>query len=92
MKKTEDRAVYDEDLDQWRLASLASTGAVTTFKRPISAIPTARRAITQYAKLKSNIDRNPRYKAENVLMVDGNTNTVVLRPVRLSSTCLKEQL
>ncbi len=41
-----------------------------TIERPISAVPGRRRPITQYAKMRANVDRNPCYKAENVLTVE----------------------
>eukprot|EP00054_Salpingoeca_dolichothecata_P024883 m.171183 g.171183 ORF g.171183 m.171183 type:complete len:769 (-) comp25172_c0_seq2:254-2560(-) len=72
--KIKKRAVFDEEYDQWRLAPLASTqesdAGAAPAARPVSAMPGGRRAITEYARMRANVDRNPRYKADNILQLE----------------------
>lgn len=67
VSKINGRAVFDVEYDQWRLVPLAEQEVL---KRPISAVPGSRHAITQDAKVRSKFDRNPRYRPENVYLVE----------------------
>jgi kinesin family protein 3/17 len=73
-KKVEERAEFDAELDQWHLKPLGFTtegaAAIPVQKRPISAIPGSRHAITQDAQQRAAIDRNPRYRPENIFLVE----------------------
>lgn len=74
-KKVEERAEFDPELDQWHLKPLGHSkegggGAVAVQKRPVSAIPGSRHAITQDAQQRALIDRNPRYRPENIYLVE----------------------
>jgi len=74
-KKVEERAEFDAELDQWHLKPLGHSregggGAVAVQKRPISAIPGSRHAISQDAQQRALVDRNPRYRPENIYLVE----------------------
>ena len=50
----------------WVLAPLVE-GQI--LPRPISAYPACRVALSQYAKLRASMDRNPRYRTDNTMQV-----------------------
>lgn len=72
--KIKTRAVYDDEYDEWRLTPLGHSngaqGPIQVVKRPMSAVSGSRHAITHDARMRSNIDRNPRYRPENIYIVD----------------------
>ncbi|XP_062508897.1 kinesin-II 95 kDa subunit-like isoform X2 [Corticium candelabrum] len=68
--KVFDRAYYDEDEEEWKLKPLArpESGPVM-IKRPVSAVGN-RRPVSEYARMAAALGGNPRYKTENVLLVE----------------------
>lgn len=67
--KIQNRATYDEDEDTWQLRALANKNSQTMAKRPQSALGN-RRPVSEYARLAASMGGNPRFKGENILMVE----------------------
>ncbi|XP_041365855.1 kinesin-like protein KIF3B [Gigantopelta aegis] len=67
--KVQNRAVYDEDEDMWKLRPLANKNSQTMAKRPVSALGN-RRPVSEFSKMASAMGGNPRYKGENILQVE----------------------
>ncbi|XP_033752540.1 kinesin-II 95 kDa subunit-like [Pecten maximus] len=67
--KVMSRAVYDEDEDMWKLKPLANKNTQTMAKRPTSALGN-RRPVSEYARVAAAMGGNPRFKGENILMVE----------------------
>ncbi|XP_069133211.1 kinesin-II 95 kDa subunit-like [Argopecten irradians] len=67
--KVMNRAVYDEDEDMWKLKPLANKNTQTMAKRPTSALGN-RRPVSEYARVAAAMGGNPRFKGENILMVE----------------------
>lgn len=67
--KIQNRASYDEDEDTWQLRALANKNSQTMAKRPQSALGN-RRPISTYARVAASMGGNPRFKGENILMVE----------------------
>ncbi|XP_045175367.2 kinesin-II 95 kDa subunit-like [Mercenaria mercenaria] len=67
--KLQNRAIYDEDEDMWMLKPLANKNSQTMAKRPKSACGN-RRPVSEYAKMAAAMGGNPRFKGENILMVE----------------------
>lgn len=67
--KIQNRAVYEEDEDSWMLKPLANKNSQTMAKRPKSACGN-RRPVSEYARMASAMGGNPRFKGENILMVE----------------------
>lgn len=78
-ERTAERAYFDEDADRWRLKPLCApeTGEGATQEeslpmvmRPVAAVPGAKHAVTQDACIRAALDSNPRYRPENIHLVD----------------------
>lgn len=67
--KIQNRATYNEDEDTWQLRALANKNSQTMAKRPQSALGN-RRPVSEYARLAASMGGNPRFKGENILMVE----------------------
>lgn len=67
--KIQHRAFYDEDEDTWMLRPLANKNSQTMAKRPKSACGN-KRPVSEYAKMAAAMGGNPRFKGENILMVE----------------------
>eukprot|EP01137_Pigoraptor_chileana_P035052 Opistho-2@28502 len=68
--KIEKRAIFDEEKDEWVLVTQAHVGHASKVKRPMSAVG-HKRPVSEYARMASAMgDRNPRYKAENILQME----------------------
>ncbi|XP_044174790.1 kinesin-II 95 kDa subunit-like [Acropora millepora] len=69
-QKLTNRAVYDEENEQWRLKpSSQNSSQQVMAKRPVSAVGN-RRPITEYAKMAAAMGGHMRYKAENIIMIE----------------------
>lgn len=69
-QKLTNRAVYDEENEQWRLTpSSQNSSQQVMAKRPVSAVGN-RRPITEYAKMAAAMGGHMRYKAENIIMIE----------------------
>ncbi|CAD5116966.1 DgyrCDS5804 [Dimorphilus gyrociliatus] len=66
-QKIMQRAIFDEDEDSWRVTPFAEPGSMA--KRPASAVGN-RRPMSDYAKTQALKTANPRYKGENILLVE----------------------
>ncbi|PFX24486.1 kinesin-II 95 kDa subunit-like [Stylophora pistillata] len=68
--KLTNRAVYDEENEEWRLKPSSQNGSQPAMaKRPVSAVGN-RRPITEYAKMAAAMGGHMRYKAENIIMIE----------------------
>lgn len=68
--KVFDRAYFDEDEEEWKLKPLAKPeSSQMMIKRPVSAVGN-RRPVSEYARMAAALGGNPRYKTENVLLVE----------------------
>ncbi|KAK3101800.1 hypothetical protein FSP39_006442, partial [Pinctada imbricata] len=67
--KIQNRALFDEDEDCWLLRPLVNKNAQTMAKRPQSALGN-RRPVSEYARVAAAMGGNPRFKGENILMVE----------------------
>ncbi|XP_069939114.1 kinesin-like protein KIF3B isoform X4 [Cherax quadricarinatus] len=66
-RKILSRAFFDDDEDIWKLRPVVrQTGG--TLKRPVSSA--SRRPTSEYAKMQASVDHNPRYKGENIMVVE----------------------
>ncbi|XP_071537776.1 kinesin-like protein KIF3B isoform X2 [Panulirus ornatus] len=66
-RKILSRAFFDDDEDVWKLRPVVrQTGG--TLKRPVSSA--SRRPTSEYAKMQASVDHNPRYKGENIMVVE----------------------
>lgn len=66
-RKILSRAYFDEDEDIWKVRPVVrQTGG--TLKRPVSSA--SRRPTSEYAKMQASVDHNPRYKGENIMVVE----------------------
>ncbi|GAB6025282.1 Kinesin-like protein kif3b [Chamberlinius hualienensis] len=68
------RIFFDEDEEQWKLllSSMATnneSSKTTILKRPVSASG-CRRPTSEYARVNGRNGNNPRYKGENIMLVD----------------------
>nr|XP_027224336.1 kinesin-II 95 kDa subunit-like [Penaeus vannamei]XP_027224340.1 kinesin-II 95 kDa subunit-like [Penaeus vannamei] len=71
-RKILSRAYFDEDEDVWKLRPVVrQTGG--TLKRPVSSA--SRRPTSEYAKMQASLDHNPRYKGENIMVVEDPVRT-----------------
>ncbi len=94
--KIESRVFFDEENDTWRLVPLSKSGPVSAngdessggsspsgmAKRPTSAIG-GRRPMSEFSRLACTMGPNPRYKGENVLVLEldlPNRTTRVYEP------------
>lgn len=69
-QKLTNRAMYDEENEQWRLKpSSQNSSQQVMAKRPVSAVGN-RRPITEYAKMAAAMGGHMRYKAENIIMIE----------------------
>ena len=68
-QKLMNRAYFDDDEETWRLRPLANKNNQTMAKRPQSALGN-RRPLSDYAKVASAMGGNPRFKGENIMMVE----------------------
>ncbi|CAC5424952.1 KIF3B [Mytilus coruscus] len=68
-QKLNNRAFFDEDEETWKLRPLAQKNTITMAKRPQSALGN-RRPVSDYAKVASAMGGNPRFKGENIMMVE----------------------
>ncbi|EGD72527.1 Kif3b protein [Salpingoeca rosetta] len=67
------RAVFDEELQEYRLLSATHTEGADSagvVARPVSAYPNRNRPITLFSQVQSGIDKNPRYRSENVMTLE----------------------
>ncbi|XP_039271184.2 kinesin-like protein KIF3B [Styela clava] len=70
-KKIEDRTYFDDDEGIHRLKPLTETMKQTMMKRPQSAKGSGKRPMSQYARVAAAVDiTNPRFRAENILLVE----------------------
>ncbi|XP_076066505.1 kinesin-like protein KIF3B isoform X2 [Oratosquilla oratoria] len=61
------RAFFDDDEDVWKVRPVVKqTGG--TLKRPVSSA--SRRPMSEYARMQAAVDHNPRYKGENIMVVE----------------------
>lgn len=68
--KLTNRAVYDDEKEEWTLKSSSQNGSQQAMaKRPVSAVGN-RRPITEYAKMAAAMGGHMRYKAENIIMIE----------------------
>ncbi|WAR03486.1 KRP95-like protein [Mya arenaria] len=67
--KIQNRANFDEEQDTWVLRALANKNAETMAKRPKSALGN-RRPVSEYARMAAAMGGNPRFKGENIIMVE----------------------
>lgn len=68
--KLTNRAVYDEENEEWKLKpSSQNSSQQAMAKRPVSAVGN-RRPITEYAKMAAAMGGHMRYKAENIIMIE----------------------
>lgn len=68
--KLTNRAVYDEENEEWMLKPSSQNGSQPAMaKRPVSAVGN-RRPITEYAKMAAAMGGHMRYKAENIIMIE----------------------
>lgn len=68
--KLTNRAVYDDEKEEWQLKSSSQNGSQQAMaKRPVSAVGN-RRPITEYAKMAAAMGGHMRYKAENIIMIE----------------------
>ncbi|KAL5007549.1 hypothetical protein ScPMuIL_016355 [Solemya velum] len=67
--KITNRAYFDEDEDCWRLKLLSNKNTQTMAQRPQSALGN-RRPLSEYARMASAMGGNPRFKGENILLVE----------------------
>lgn len=68
--KLTNRAVYNNDKEEWTLKSSSQNGSQQAMaKRPVSAVGN-RRPITEYAKMAAAMGGHMRYKAENIIMIE----------------------
>ncbi|XP_045581615.1 kinesin-like protein KIF3B isoform X2 [Procambarus clarkii] len=66
-RKILSRAFFDDDEDVWKVRPVVrQTGG--TLKRPVSSA--SRRPTSEYAKMQASVDHNPRYKGENIMVVE----------------------
>jgi len=75
VEKVRKRVDFDTEYDQWRLQPMGfdagdEKSLHELLTRPTSAISGSRHAITQDARMRASIDRNPRYRPENIYLVD----------------------
>lgn len=69
-KKIEERIYFDDDDDCYKLKSLHDS-KLAMMKRPLSAVSGEKRPKSMYARMASSIDiSNPRFRSENMLMVE----------------------
>ncbi|XP_078494760.1 kinesin family member 3B [Ciona intestinalis] len=68
--RLEERIIYNEENDQWELKSVTNTAHNTMMQRPKSAHSGSSRPTSQYAKMAAAVGFNPRYKGDNVLLVE----------------------
>lgn len=68
-QKLMSRAYFEEEEDGWKLRPLANKNNQTMAKRPESALGN-RRPVSDYAKVASAMGGNPRFKGENIMMVE----------------------
>lgn len=67
--KLQNRARYNEDEDQWELIPLANKSAQTMAKRPVSALGN-KRPVSEYARVAGAMGGHPRFKGENIILID----------------------
>ncbi|KAL3841790.1 hypothetical protein ACJMK2_019899 [Sinanodonta woodiana] len=68
-QKIQNRAYFDEEEDTYKLRLLANKNTQTMAKRPLSALGN-RRPVSEYARVAAAMGGNPRFKGENILMVE----------------------
>ncbi|XP_065844544.1 kinesin-II 95 kDa subunit-like isoform X2 [Oscarella lobularis] len=68
-EKIFDRAMYDDEEDKWKLKKLVRAEEQEMMKRPVSALGN-KRAVTEYERMAAAVGGNPRYKRENILLVE----------------------
>eukprot|EP00041_Stephanoeca_diplocostata_P030025 m.898985 g.898985 ORF g.898985 m.898985 type:complete len:797 (+) comp23676_c0_seq11:175-2565(+) len=71
------RTTYDADEDRWSLVPTghtatepANASGVPPVERPVSAFLGTRQAVCEFARVRAAIDRNPRYRHENIYLVE----------------------
>eukprot|EP00730_Choanoeca_flexa_P020132 TRINITY_DN9839_c0_g1_i6.p1 TRINITY_DN9839_c0_g1~~TRINITY_DN9839_c0_g1_i6.p1 ORF type:complete len:767 (+),score=207.85 TRINITY_DN9839_c0_g1_i6:164-2464(+) len=72
-EKLKARAFLDEERGEWQLAPITQTDGEHSSvirDRPRAAKPGAQRAVTVFAQMQASIDRNPRYKSDNIMTVE----------------------
>ncbi|KAF2358787.1 Kinesin motor domain [Trinorchestia longiramus] len=71
-EKIINRAYFDEDEDCWKLRDLMHGGnggpGSGVLKRPVSS--STRRPVSEYAKTQAALHHNPRFKGENIMVLD----------------------
>ncbi|EDO40836.1 predicted protein [Nematostella vectensis] len=68
--KLMNRAIYDEENESWKLKPLAENNTKQEMaKRPVSAMGN-RRPTTTFAKRAAEMGGHPRYKGENIIMIE----------------------
>ncbi|CAL4125392.1 unnamed protein product, partial [Meganyctiphanes norvegica] len=68
-RKILSRAFFDEDEDIWKLRHVVKqSGSSGTLKRPVSSA--SRRPTSEYARMQASLDHNPRFKGENIMIVE----------------------
>ncbi|XP_066968368.1 kinesin-like protein KIF3B isoform X4 [Macrobrachium rosenbergii] len=67
-RKILSRAYFDEDEDVWKVRPVVRQTSGGTLKRPVSSA--SRRPTSEYAKMQASVDHNPRYKGENIMVVE----------------------
>ena len=68
-KKIINRAFFDEDEDCWKLRELMQgSPSSSVLKRPVSS--STRRPISEYAKAQAALHHNPRFKGENIMVLE----------------------
>uniref|UniRef100_H2ZLU2 Kinesin-like protein n=1 Tax=Ciona savignyi TaxID=51511 RepID=H2ZLU2_CIOSA len=68
--RLEERIIYNDETDQWELKSVINTAQNKMMQRPKSAHSGNSRPTSQYAKMAAAVGFNPRYRGDNILLVD----------------------
>jgi len=70
IKKLDERIVYDEETEAYSIRPISLNSSQSRLKRPQSAHVKSSRPVSQYARMAASAGFNPRYRGENVLLVD----------------------
>jgi len=70
LKKIEERLIYNEENESYSIRPIALKSNQARMKRPQSAHASALRPVSQYARMAAAVGFNPRYRGENILVVD----------------------
>nr|CAB3259106.1 kinesin family member 3B [Phallusia mammillata] len=68
--KLEKRIYCEDDDETYKIRPLSNAPNQTMMKRPQSAHSGNQRAVSQYARMAATIDYNPRYRCENIVLLD----------------------